>query len=109
MLHATLKFFFPAAYVGCNAAIAKRARNRGAVLMMLLRLRILLRDARIRSLHSVRAVIEADVWRAPETGRAFSSRLTNLPGFCPAVYPPSLRMVGLPLSDQRLATAKPEP
>jgi len=33
------------------------------------------------------AIIEA-IWRAPETGQARESRLTNLPGFCPAVYPP---------------------
>jgi hypothetical protein len=35
----------------------------------------------------MRARIEA-IWRAPETGQACESRLTNLPGFCPAVYPP---------------------
>jgi hypothetical protein len=59
----------------------------------------------------MRASIEA-IWRAPETGQARESRLTNLPGFCPAVYPPhffgSPMRSGLSLSDQRFAR-KPEP
>src|SRR5690349_15889459 len=71
MLHATLKLFLPAAYVGWIAATATRATSKAAVLMILLRLTILLRDARIRSLH-MRAVIEA-ARRAPETGQARES------------------------------------
>src|SRR5688572_4191278 len=103
MLHATLNVFFPAACAGCNAAIATRARSRADVL------KNLLRDARIRSLHSVRAVIEADVWRAPETGRAFRAASPISRAFVPPCIPHHSRMVGLPLSDQRLESAKPEP
>jgi len=42
--------------------------------------------------------------RAPEEGRA-RVRLTNLPGFYPAVYPMTLVAAGLPLSDQTLLTS----
>src|SRR5689334_8052629 len=108
MLHATLKLFLPAAYVGCNAATATSATSRAAVLRIFFRLMIRLRDMRIRSLHSLRAVIEAaGAHRRPGQARESPH---HLPGFCPAVYPPSLRWtVGLPLSDQHFASAKPEP
>src|SRR6185436_14258846 len=104
MLQATLKVFFAAACVGCMAATASTTTSRAEVLMSLLR------AARIRSLperYELGDAIEA-VRANRKTGRR-ASRLTTLPGFCPAVYPLQLRsrapaQLGLPLSDQRFVT-----
>src|ERR1700716_1912236 len=76
MLQATLKFFFSAAFAGCTSRTAHSRQLRST--------------AARRKCNHIETLLPRKMGHTP----------SDLPGFCPAVYPTAQRRDGLPLSDQ---------